>query len=229
MLEVSHLEGIRGEKTLFSNLTFSAVPGQWIWVRGPNGSGKTTLLKTIIGLLPYAGKIQWKGKAMPRFHPSILQELIFLAHKPALHPALSPEENLEWFMSLYGSKVIRGNEKSNNRGDSVGETRNLLSTALEWIGLSAVRNVPCEQLSFGQCQRVALARLCLHPCGLWVLDEPCTGLDEKGQELFEKWLDEHLKNGGIAVIASHSSFKTAAAPAETIELKVLEPERMYAP
>jgi len=50
MLEVINLTCVRGTRRLFKELTFSAVAGELVELRGPNGSGKTSLLRILCGL-----------------------------------------------------------------------------------------------------------------------------------------------------------------------------------
>jgi heme exporter protein A len=57
------LECVRGERSVFSGLDFTAPPGGALVLRGPNGSGKSSLLRLIAGLLkPAAGTIAWNGE-----------------------------------------------------------------------------------------------------------------------------------------------------------------------
>jgi len=57
LLEINGLECVRGDKQLFSDLSFSLEAGSLLHVHGPNGSGKTTLLRAIAGLvLPENGE-----------------------------------------------------------------------------------------------------------------------------------------------------------------------------
>ena len=51
MLDVVNLECRRGDRRLFSDLSFSLPRGTLLHVRGRNGSGKTTLLRALCGLL----------------------------------------------------------------------------------------------------------------------------------------------------------------------------------
>ncbi len=67
---------------------------------------------------------------------------------------------------------------------------------------------PVRQLSAGQRQRVALARLALFDGALWMLDEPFTALDKASRALLESLIDRHLDDGGIVVIATHQAFTT---------------------
>jgi heme exporter protein A len=54
---------VRGQRTLFSGLTFEAGGGELLWVTGANGSGKTSLLRMLCTLLrPEAGEVRWSGR-----------------------------------------------------------------------------------------------------------------------------------------------------------------------
>ena len=59
MLEAVDLACMRGDKRLFSGLSFRLEAGGLLFVHGPNGSGKTTLLRTLCGLsVPVDGEVQ---------------------------------------------------------------------------------------------------------------------------------------------------------------------------
>jgi heme exporter protein A len=65
---------------------------------------------------------------------------------------------------------------------------------------------------------VALARVLLLDCALWLLDEPTANLDRSGQEMFRQMLDAHLENDGLAVVATHQPLLVTAQRLQTIEL-----------
>ena len=50
MLEVADLECVRGDRQLFTAMSFSVQPRELLHVHGPNGSGKTSLLRLVCGL-----------------------------------------------------------------------------------------------------------------------------------------------------------------------------------
>jgi heme exporter protein A len=50
---------------------------------------------------------------------------------------------------------------------------------------------------------VALARLLVTHCDLWVLDEPLTALDVRGRAAVEELLIEHARAGGMVVFTTH--------------------------
>jgi len=62
MIEAVDLRCERGERLLFSGLSFSAERGTLLRIAGPNGTGKTSLLRIMCALLePTAGEVRWKG------------------------------------------------------------------------------------------------------------------------------------------------------------------------
>ena len=142
---------------------------------GPNGSGKTSLLRVICGLSqPDEGRVQWSGS-----------ELAYAGHLAGLKSDLSIRENLEFFALQQGV---------------LGER---LAAALQRLGLEVQADAEVRTLSAGQKRRTALARVLMSEARLWVLDEPAANLDTAGRELVEELLREHVRNGGLAVVATH--------------------------
>ncbi len=181
MLKATALCCERNQQKLFSNLTFEIAAGTLLLISGENGVGKTTLLRIIAGLGEATAGSLWKSD----MHP------LYIGHKIALHPALTPIENLHEFVKTAAIPYTAADIKF----------------ALKDLGLSLLANTPCSLMSKGQQQRVALARLWLHPGKLWILDEPFTALDEKGRENLLHRFTEHVQQGGSIVVASHQRFE----------------------
>lgn len=78
-----------------------------------------------------------------------------------------------------------------------------ISEALARVGLRGFDDIPCRNLSAGQNQRVALARLLISPARLWILDEPFTTLDVHGVSMLETILGEHARQGGAVLVTTH--------------------------
>ena len=183
MLRVERLGCERNDRTLFSGLSFDLKPGELIQVDGPNGSGKTTLLRTICGLLPVdEGKVYWCGEPIHKNRFDYLSQLIFVGHKHGIKDELTAQENLCIDQLLSG-------QRSSISADQ----------ALTQLGIEECRDQLCRQLSAGQRQRVALARLLVSIGKLWVLDEPLTALDQVAQNTVRDLLSNHLDDGGVLV------------------------------
>lgn len=187
MLEAVDLECVRGDRPLFSHLSFSLKPGELLHVTGANGSGKTTLLRTLCGLTrAHAGEVRWNGSAINKLGDDYHAQLAYVGHANGIQGDLTPVENLRVASSLSGDA-----DKSRIR------------TTLERLGLAAYHHFPSKILSQGQKRRLALARLVVEHKPLWILDEPLSGLDVDSVSLMTTILMEHLAEGRLIVITSH--------------------------
>ena len=195
-IEARGLSCARGDVRLFRGVSFAAVAGEWVALRGPNGSGKTTLLRCLAGLTrAEEGDVVWDGKPVRASDSSLREEAIYAGHAPGVKDDLSAAENLRDALAL--------------RGVACGESA--MDEALGQVGLAARRRLPARRLSAGQRRRIGLARLWLDPAPLWLLDEPLTALDASGEALFTTMLERHLGRGGVAVIATHHALRPAPA------------------
>ncbi len=70
-------------------------------------------------------------------------------------------------------------------------------------GSATRENEQVRHLSQGQQRRLGLARIVLSRRPLWLLDEPCAGLDIEGEECFDSFLADHARSGGVAVVTTH--------------------------
>jgi heme exporter protein A len=79
----------------------------------------------------------------------------------------------------------------------------LLPAALKFYGLTPYKDCLARELSAGWQRRVALSRLIIAPCKLWLLDEPTNFLDEEAVMLTASLIESRVKQGGIVIAASH--------------------------
>ena len=194
-LEARQLSCARGDVRLFRDVSFSAMAGEWIALRGANGSGKTTLLRCLAGFVrPEAGEVLWGSQPIRGASTDFRAQAIYAGHAAGIKDDLSAAENLRDALAL--------------RDVSVGHAA--MDEALGQVGLAARRRLPARRLSAGQRRRIGLARLWLDPAKVWLLDEPLTALDAEGEALFSRMLARHLGHGGLAVIATHHGIEPAA-------------------
>lgn len=199
MLEARRLCYQRDGLTLFHDLSLTVNGGEWLQITGANGAGKTTLLRTLIGLSqPDSGEILWQGCPLVRDRARFHGHLLWTGHRPAVKAVLTGVENLQ----LYYPGITRT--------EAIG--------ALGNAGLVGDEDIPVGQLSAGQQQRVALARLWLTRAALWVLDEPVTALDGVGISALTGRLAEHTRRGGAVIFTSHQPLPVPSGQIRTLGL-----------
>ena len=207
-LEVKKLQCIRGDRELFTNLSFSLAANQLMMLEGRNGSGKTTLLRALCGLYQVdQGEILWDNISIKKQDENYRCELLYLGHLNAIKSGLSVLENLRINSSL--------------AGESVSDEE--LMDALETIGLYAFEDFPTSQLSQGQKRRVALARLLISNAKLWILDEPFVALDVAAVELLQSIIAKHVDNGGMVILTTHQEVPLTTGKIKRLSLNEYEP------
>jgi len=203
MLEVLKLGCIRGDRRLFSDLSFSAGADELIELRGPNGSGKTSLLRILCGLSsPAAGQVRWNGKNIRSLGEEYFRDVAYLAHQNAVKDELSALENLRIATGVAGNPLPKAQAQE----------------VLERIGLKDRQHLPARVLSAGQRRRLAVARLLTIKATLWILDEVLTSLDDAAVRLSREFISDHIKNGGIAIVATHQDLNLSVERMQRIQL-----------
>ncbi len=181
-LIAGNLEATRGGETVFSGVSFELGSGEALVVTGPNGAGKTTMLRVVAGLLARsAGTLRMEGG--PDQPVGALCH--FLGVQNAMKNALSIADNLGFWQSFLGNPGLSP------------------SAALTAVGLPGLEATPFAYLSTGQKRRAAIARLLVSHRPLWLLDEPTSGLDTKADLMFSGLLRQHVRDGGMAIAATH--------------------------
>ena len=203
MLQGINLECIRGTRRLFKDLNITIEPGDLIEVRGPNGSGKTSLLRILCGLAtPAAGEVQWRGKNIRALGEEYFASVAYLAHQNAVKDELSAIENLRIASAIAGNALNKTGARE----------------ILKRVGLKQQQNLPARALSAGQRRRLALTRLLTANATLWILDELLTSLDDMAIDLSREFISEHLKNGGMAIVATHQDLNLTAPRVQRLQL-----------
>jgi len=192
-LSAHDLTLIRGESCLFKDLSFTLNSGELLVLEGQNGSGKTSLIRAILGMLNFeSGEIFWNDISIKKQRQEFHRSIIWLSHRTGLKKDLTLLENLSFECSLRS------------------KFEDELSKILKKLNIFDLKDIPIRSMSAGQQRRVALARLLLFDAPIWLLDEPFTNLDDKGQAIVLDLINSHLSSGGICVIAAHQEFNIDA-------------------
>ncbi|GLQ07815.1 heme ABC exporter ATP-binding protein CcmA [Sneathiella chinensis] len=187
-LTATDLTCIRGDRLVFDKAALSLSAGQALWVKGKNGAGKTSLLRVVAGLLkPARGSVCWNGIDIREDPDAYQGHCHYIGHQDALKPVLTARENLTFWSTYAGVSRV--------------------AEALEIFELSRIADMPAGILSAGQKKRTNLARLVASPAPLWILDEPISSLDTHYIRLFADCLAAHLKDGGMALFATHQDLQ----------------------
>jgi heme exporter protein A len=190
-LVTENLQLWRGDAHVLRGVSFAIDAGCCLQVSGPNGAGKTSLLRAIAGLLPLeSGKVRWRGSDSREDALGFQRDVAYLGHHTGLKGDLTASENLQFAVGM--RRMVSGED---------------IHRQLRRIGLPAGEERVVRQMSAGQQRRVALARVLLMQCPLWLLDEPTSNLDADGQQTFGTMLREHLDAGGVAVVATHQALR----------------------
>ncbi len=185
-LELAGVSLTRGGKRVLKDLdlTLSAEPSRTLII-GPNGAGKSLLLKVAHGLVtPERGTVRWHGAGAGAARRA--QAMVF--QRPTLLRR-SARANLAFALRA--------------RGVGGAERERRIDEILNRTGLARLAHAPARALSFGEQQRLALARaLVLRPAVLF-LDEPTANLDPAAGHLVEELINRACGEGIKVVMTCH--------------------------
>jgi|TARA_B110000967_G_scaffold42041_1_gene41996 ATP-binding cassette subfamily F protein 3 len=177
VITITGLEKAYGENVIFDGLNLRIDKGDRIAVVGVNGAGKSTLARIMAGTEVFQGGTVDKG---------INTVLGYFAQSQAeeLNPANTVLEEVE--------TAAIGNDDANPRG-ALG--------ALLFSGDEALKKT--SVLSGGEKNRVALAKMLMHPANCMILDEPTNHLDIKSKEVLQEAINLFE---GTVILVSHDRY-----------------------
>lgn len=195
MIELQHIWKQFGSRIIFSDLNLNFQSDMVYALIGDSGCGKTTLLNMLAKLETFdKGEIVYKGKSLTSLKNEEFyrNELGYLFQNFGLLESQTIRENLE--LGLIGKKKNKKQEKER-----------LLLQALQAVRLDYLSlNQKIYELSGGEAQRVALAKIILKDPPLILADEPTASLDPKNsKEIMEILLELRNANRTI-IIATHN-------------------------
>jgi branched-chain amino acid transport system ATP-binding protein len=201
VLEVERIDTYYGETQALYGVSLRVAAGEVVALLGPNGAGKTTTLRSILNLsAAKAGSIRFDGKditATPT-HTIARAGIGWVPDDRRVFPTLTVERNLG-----IASKTTRF------RAWSQKECFELFS-ALEYL-----KHRECENLSGGELQMVAIARVLMGSPGLVLFDEPSQGLAPRIVQDVMRAI-ARLKAEGVAVLLVEQNPLAALGAADRV-------------
>ncbi len=205
-IQVRGLEKEFAGQRVLRGLDFCIDHGQHCFLVGANGSGKTTLIQILSGLLmPTKGQVFIDGDDLSIKSGQIRQKLFFLSHETFFYTALTAQENLSFFFNMFWANYNQF--KNHSQKIQKSDKENKIKDALHRVSLYYDQNKKIEELSLGMRHRLSMARLLLLDPQIIFMDEPYTGLDQKGEILLDSIIKEKKSKGATVLEASHRLVK----------------------
>ena len=175
-----------------------------VCIVGQNGAGKTTFAKHLNGLLrPTRGRVLVGGKDTREYRVAELAREVGLAFQ-------NPDDQL--FRSTVEEEVRFGPD---NVGAGPEEAKRLVGSAMDLMGLEAVREKKPHDLGMVERKRVATASVIAMNTPIVVLDEPTGGQDAEGIELLGHLVGHLVGQGKLVIVVTHD-VKFAARHADRV-------------
>ena len=207
---------------VLSGASITLHAGEHYCLLGGNGSGKTTLLSLLAGLAkPYAGSVRLFGRKMTSFGPGELyrNNLALLPQQPRdVFVEKTIREDLEKaFARMDGA--ARGKNKPADASTAATDSAptNIVESAMtqlcERLRITDILDSHPYDVSGGELQKAALAKVLASRPKVLLLDEPTKGIDVRGKRELAGLLDE-LRNEGLAVLTVTHDAEWAAEHAD---------------
>ena len=182
-------------RQVLNNISFSVGKGEMLAILGPNGAGKTTLLRCMMGFLKWnTGKSMLDGENIA----NMTQRQLFskVAYVPQAKNAVLSSSVKD--MVLLGRSSHYG-----IFGKPGAKDRQIVAETLQSLGLTAMADRACNELSGGELQMALIARALVSEPQVIILDEPESNLDFKNQLIVLKTLQSLTEQGITCIFNTH--------------------------
>ena len=187
---VEHLSKRFGDFVAVRDVNLRVGTGEIFGFLGPNGAGKSTTIRILCGLLaPSEGKAIVAGFDVAREPEKVRENIGYMSQRFSLYDDLTVEENINFFMGIYG--VDRAKRPARKQ------------YALDMAGLVGQEETMTRTLSGGWKQRLALGCAILHEPPIVFLDEPTSGVDPIARRAFWDLIYQLSEAGQTVFVTTH--------------------------
>jgi len=209
VISFDHADIFHGDHLVVKDVTFSVLPGEFVYLIGKVGSGKTSLVKTLNGELPLCkGEVHVVGYALHKLKkrqiPYLRRRMGIVFQDFQLLTDRTVHDNLSFVLQATGWR------KKNNPEQRIKDV-------LQMVGMSNKGYKMPHQLSGGEQQRVAIARALLNAPDLILADEPTGNLDPETSSEIMDLLIGIQKAGKTVVMVTHNYNLLKKYPFRTIK------------
>lgn len=194
LVEASQLSIGYGDRVVARQINLSVQPGEMIGIVGPNGCGKSTLLRTLAGAIPpISGSLTMGGDSLARLADRERARLVGY---------MGVAESCEFPFSVRET-VMLGRLPWHSKWKPNASDQEKVDRAIQQVDLSHLVDRPYFQLSAGERQRAAFARLLAQDPELMLFDEPTAHQDPAHGVLLAGIMRELAAKGKSILVVAH--------------------------
>ena len=209
-LQLTDLSKRYGTTPVFSHVTLSVAPGEFVAIVGQSGVGKSTLLNCMAGLDSWdTGQVLLNGTDLGTLGDD-QRALLRRQHVGFVFQAFHVLPHLDVAQNVALPLLLLGQHAGGHDGYAP-----RVEAMLDAVGLHGLGGRLPQQLSGGQLQRVAIARALIHQPGLLLADEPTGNLDPTTAALvMDALVAQTREHNAALVLVTHS--EAAASRADRV-------------
>ncbi|MFN8498104.1 MAG: ABC transporter ATP-binding protein [Anaerolineae bacterium] len=188
-----------GRQIALDGVSLQVEAGEKIAILGSNGSGKSTLLKLLDGLyFPNQGQVRYRGAPLTEAMFNDDESFSFAFRRNV--SLVFQDTDVQLFSPTVWDEVAFAPLQLDLPDDDV---RARVARALAALRIEHLAERTPHRLSGGEKRRVALASVLSLGPGVWLLDEPTTGLDPRSQSWLIDFILERSAAGETFITATH--------------------------